>query len=82
MGEKVIWDGVIWIILNVGNILIILINDEKEMIDVLVVIFEYLLKEGKIKGILKKDCNDEELEIIKKVSLLEFVKVNEKFVFF
>lgn len=78
-GEKIIWDGVTWIILNVGNTSIILINDEKETIDVPVATFEYLLKEGKIKGISKEDYDDEELEIIKKASPLELVKANEKF---
>ncbi|GGE81300.1 TnsA endonuclease N-terminal domain-containing protein [Priestia taiwanensis] len=78
-GEKIIWDGVIWDILNAGNTSIVLINDEKETIEVPIATFEYLLKEGKIKGISRNDFDNKELEVIKRASPLELERANERF---
>lgn len=57
-GEKILWDGIVWKILNVGETSINLINEEKETIDVPVATFEYLLKEGKVSGISKTEFDN------------------------
>lgn len=78
-GEKILWDGNVWKIMNAGSTSINLINDEKKTIDVPIATFDYLLKEGKVNGISRKESNNEELEMIKKASPLELEKANNKF---
>ncbi len=78
-GEKILWDGIVWKILNVGETSVNLINEVKETIDVPVATFEYLLKEGKVSGISKTESDNNELEILKNASPFQLENANFKY---
>ena len=79
-GERVVWDGIPWNILNIGATTISLISEEKQTVDIPIATFEYLMKEGKVKGqsLLYSEKN-EELELLKSASPKELEEANHKF---
>lgn len=79
-GEKILWDQIPWTIVNVGSTTISLLSDEMKTVDIPVATFEYLLKQGKVKGVSKSKLDDQkELELIRNASPMELSKANQKY---
>ncbi|MEQ2528859.1 TnsA endonuclease N-terminal domain-containing protein [Bacillaceae bacterium CLA-AA-H227] len=82
-GNKVLWGGDIWTILNCSHTHIFLISEQQKNLELPLTIFETYISEGYIKGLLTDEMNqhedDERKQIISQASKDELKIANERY---
>ncbi|RFB15163.1 transposase [Bacillus sp. HNG] len=79
-GENIIWDEVVWEILNLGKSDIYLMSEEKNTVNIPHNTFNYLILQGKIKGIeLEDTSSSKDLDLFKQASPEDLLEANKRF---
>ncbi len=80
IGSKLVWDGIDWLVLNLGNTEVTLLNSQQKVINLAIAVFEQLITQGQLIVISPNSLNQTNGSwLIKSASESDCLEANRRY---
>ncbi|MDJ0595054.1 MAG: TnsA endonuclease N-terminal domain-containing protein [Pleurocapsa sp. MO_226.B13] len=80
IGSQIVWDGIDWLVLNLGNTEVTLLNSQQKIINLPLAVFEQLITQGQLTVISPNSLNQSNVGLlIKSASSSDCAEANRRY---